>query len=334
MKRTLLLCLVLMVLAASLPLVSLGAEVKEIRLAKQPGLGYLPLIIMEEKQLIEKNAKEAGFDVKTTWVTLSSGAAMNDALLSGSIDFISGGVAPFITLWAKTKGEVKGVSALDTTPLYLNTSNPAVHSIKDFSDKDRIALPAVKVSIQAVTLQMAAAKAFGFKNYAKLDSLTVSMGHPDAMVALLSGKSEITAHFATPPFMFRELDQAGIHTVLNSYDVLGGRHTSNVLSTSQKFYDKNPQLFAAVQAAVNEAITFIQKNQREAAAIYAQTGKSGESVEEILTQLNNPQLGYRAKPLRITQYSDFMFKIGSIDHKPGSEKDLFFPPVKLNKKGQ
>ncbi len=90
-------------------------------------------------------------------------------------------------------------------PLYLNTRNPAIKSIKDFTEKDRIALPAVKVSMQAIMLQMAAAKEYGENNYTKLDGLTVSMAHPDGVAALMSGASEITAHFTSPPFQFREL---------------------------------------------------------------------------------------------------------------------------------
>ena len=63
---------------------------------------------------------------------------------------------------------------MNSMPLYLNTNNPNVKSIKDFTSKDKIALPAVKVSIQAVTLQMAAEKEFGEGNQNKLDALTVS----------------------------------------------------------------------------------------------------------------------------------------------------------------
>ena len=65
-----------------------------------------------------------------------------------------------------------------------------------FSDKDRIAMPAVKVSIQAVTLQMAAEQEFGQGQHGRLDHLTVSMSHPDATAALLSGRSEVTGRLA------------------------------------------------------------------------------------------------------------------------------------------
>lgn len=332
MKKTLLAFLLVIVLTTGL-LATVVAKEKEIRIAKQYGLAYLPLIVVEEQRLIEKNAKAANLGaVKTSWVTLGSGASANDALLSGSVDYISGGVAPFITLWDKSKGAVKALAALDHTPIYLNTVNPEVKSIRDFTEKDRIAVPAVKVSIQAVILQMAAAQEFGNENFSKLDSLTVSLKHPDALVALLSGKSEVTAHFATPPFSFQELENSKVRKIVDSYEILGGPHTMNVLSTTKKFYDNNPKLNKVVLQSIDEAIAWIKNNKREAAELYIKASKSYESVSDILAQLNNPQINYDSAPLRITKFSDFLYQIGSIKTKPANWKELFFPDIH-HKKG-
>ena len=310
-----------------------AAEVKEIRIARQYGLGYLPLIVAERQHLIEKHAKAVGLgDVKVTWATLGGGSATNDALLSGNVDYVSSGVAPLVMLWAKSNGNVKGLAALDTSPLFLNTNNPNIKSIRDFNDKDRIALPAVKVSIQAIVLQMAAAKAFGTENYARLDRLTVSMKHPDAMAALLSGKSEIDAHLTSPPFMFQELDNKRVRTVLNSYDVLGGPHTFNVISTTKTFYDANPKVNRVVLEAIEEADEFIRKNRKAAAEIYVKSSGTRESFGDLLAQLNNPALGYSTTPTNVSKFADFMQQTGTIKVKPHSWKDLFFPLVH-DKKG-
>jgi NitT/TauT family transport system substrate-binding protein len=321
---SMLLALALMVAAA----IPARAEVKEVRLAKQYGLGYLPLIIMEEQKLVEKHAKAAGLgDIKVTWATLGGGGAVNDALLSGSVDYISSGVAPLIVLWDKSKGTVKGVSALISTPNYLNTNNPSVKTVRDFTDKDRIALPTVKVSIQAIILQMAVAKEFGQENFSKLDKLTVSMKHPDAMAALLSNRSEVTGHLTSPPFMFQELDDKRVHTVLNSYDVLGGPHTFNVFTTTKTFHDNNPKTYAAVFAALEEAVTYINKNKKAAAQIYQKASKTKESLDDLIKEISQPSLAYTTTPLNITRFSDFMYKTGTIKTKPNSWKDLFFSNV-------
>lgn len=74
-------------------------EVKEIRVAKQFGLSYLPMIVMEERKLFEKHAQTAGLGTVTaSWTQLSAGPPMNDALLSGNLDFASGGVGPLVTI--------------------------------------------------------------------------------------------------------------------------------------------------------------------------------------------------------------------------------------------
>src|SRR5438270_2023554 len=178
-----------------------AAEPSEVRVAQQYGIGYLPLMVMEQKNLIEKYAKEAGLDIKVAWTKYPGGKEMNDALLGGKLDFASGGLAPLLSIWSSTKGtsNVRGVGSMNTMPLYLNTNNPRIKSIRDFGKDDRIALPGVKTSIQAVTLQMAAAGEWGDASYDRLDALTIAMSHPDATKALLARTGGITAHFSSPP---------------------------------------------------------------------------------------------------------------------------------------
>jgi NitT/TauT family transport system substrate-binding protein len=306
---------------------ALRAEMGEIHVSRQYGISYLPLMIMEDEKLIEKHAKAAGVDVKVEWSKFASGAVMNDAMLSGNLQFASGGVAPFTTLWAKTRGniDVRGVAAINSMPLYLVTNNPNVKKIQDFTDKDKIALPAVKVSIQAVTLQMAAEKAFGAGQEHKLDHLTVSMSHPDGETALLSRKSEITAHLSSPPFQYQELEHKDMHKVLSSYDVLGGPATFNVVWTTSKFHDENPKAYAAFVAALDDATAQINADKRKAAETYLRISKDKDSLDDILKMLNDPEIKYTTTPNNTMKYVDFMYKVGSIKVKPASWKEMYFP---------
>lgn len=209
---------------------SAHAEAQELRFAKQFSMGYVQFNILEHQRLIERHAKALGLgDVKVGWATFNGPNAMNDALIAGSVDVVSGGVPGLVTLWAKTRGsaqEVRGISALSSQPFLLNTRNPAIRSVRDFTDADKIALPAVKVSVQAVTLEMAVAQAYGKENYARLDHLTISLAPPDATIGLTSGGAEFDSVFSVPPFQYEQLEHPGIHTVLNSFDVLGGSHNT------------------------------------------------------------------------------------------------------------
>ena len=305
------------------------AEVDEIHIAKQYGISYLPLMMMEDQKLVEKQAKALGQPgLKVQWSTFAGGNVMNDALLSSSLEFASGGVGPFLTLWAKTRGNynVQGVTAMNSMPLYLVSSNPKVKTIKDLAAGDKIALPAVKVSIQAVTLQMAAEQAFGAGEQYKLDSMTVTMSHPDGQAALLSGSSEVTGHFTAPPFQYSELKDPRVHQVLSSYDVLGGASTFNVVWTTAKFRNDNPKVYQAFVAAFNEAIKQINDNKQAAAEAYLRiSGDKRSSVADIMEMMNDPKIVFTTTPQNVMKYADFMQKIGSIKVKPASWKDLFFP---------
>ncbi len=308
---------------------ALAAEQHELRIAKQFGISYLPLEVMEVRQLVEKQAKAAGLgEIKVEWSQLSSGAPMNDALLSGNLDMVSGGVGPMLTIWSKTKGNygVKAVSSINSMPLYLTTIAPAVKTIRDFTDKDRIALPAVKVSIQAVTLQMAAEAALGGK-FDALDHLTVSMAHPDGMVAMLSGKSEITGHFTSAPFMYQELEDPRVHRVLSSYEVLGGPSTFNLVWTTTKFHDQNPRLYRAFVAALEEAMTSINGDKHAAAELWIAAEKSRLPLPFVEKILADPENVFTTTPQNVMKYAEFMHKVGSIKDRPGSWADVFFPEI-------
>ncbi len=318
----------IIIAAASTPAV---AEVKQIRAAQQYGLSYLALMIMEDGKLVEKHAKAAGLGaVKVTWAKLGGGSAMNDALLSGGLDFGSGGVPSLITLWAKTKGTptwVRGVGALNDMPVELVTSNARVKTIRDFTGTDKIAVPSVKISTQALLLEMASAKEWGEANYAKLDSLTVSMAHPDGMVALLSGAGGITAHFSAPPFQYQEKAKPGLHAVLGNYEILGGRATFNAVWTTTQFRDANPKAYEAFVSALGEATDLINKDKRAAAEIYKRMTKTSESIDELVKQLSDPQVEFTLTPHRTMKTAEFMFRIGRIDKKPSDWKELYFPNV-------
>jgi NitT/TauT family transport system substrate-binding protein len=305
------------------------AEMAEINVAQQYGISYLPLMLMEEQKLIEKHAKAAGVDVKVGWAKFAGGNVMNDALLSGSLHIASGGVGPLVTLWGRTRGnlDVRGIAALNSMPLQLVTRNPNVKTLKDFTEKDRIALPAVKVSVQAVILQMAAEQAFGAGQQNRLDPLTVTMSHPDAMQALLSGQSEISAHFGSPPFQYQEVAKGNAHVVATSYDVLGGPATFNVVWTTSRFRNENPKLYAAFLKALDEVTVEINRDKRAAAEAYLRISKDKDSVANIERMLNDPTIIYTMTPQNIVKFADFMVKSGAVKVKAESWKDFFFPDV-------
>lgn len=327
-KLTLIACLVATLLSATVQ-----AEVSELRFPiGAGGVGFLPLLVMQKYGLIEQYAKQAGIaNLHVRWINIGGPSVMNDALLSGSADFIAAGPPAFLTLWDRTipSAKVKGVAAMTSLPMYLNTRSPSVKKLDDITDRDRIALTSIKVSIPSLAMQMYARRKFGAAQVYRFDKDTVTMTHPDGVIALLSGSGAIDAHFTSPPFAQRELKDPRIHTVLTTDDVMGGSTTFTMVSTTTKFREQNPRVFGAVLKALEEANRRIIADKKTAAEILLEStgGEKGFSVNEIVEVLNDPRMKFTTTPENVMKYANFMHDVGSIKNRPSSWKDLFFPEI-------
>jgi len=306
---------------------SLAQAEGRISIAQQFGIAYLILDVVQDQKLIEKHGKAQGLDIKVDWNQISGATAMNEALLAGSLDVVSAGVPPMLTLWDRTRGKqnVKGVAALGSLPNYLLTTNPRIKTLKDFSDKDRIAVPAAGTGFQSRTLQIETAKLFGQADFKRLDSISVSLPHPDATAALIAGGSEINSHFSSAPFYYQALEgNKNVRKVLSSYDILGGPATFNVLYTTQKFHDENPKTYRAFYAALHEAAQFIRADKAKAADIFIRVQKSKLSPDFVRKVIADPENDFTVLPFRTFVYADELHKLGVLKNKASSWKDYFF----------
>jgi NitT/TauT family transport system substrate-binding protein len=301
-------------------------EIKEIALAQQFGAIFLPLMAMENMRLIEKQAAAAGIgDLKVTWAKMAGPSVMVDAIISGNLHFSAQGVPSLALMWDRTKGSVgvKAVSAITNTDIYLNTRNPSIKSIRDFTDKDRIAVPSVKVSTQALFLQIAAEQE-GPGQHGKLDHMTVGLAHPDALAAVLNPVGEVTAHFATSPFHEAEM-KAGLKTVTSGYQIMGGPVSNLVFVTTEKFRATNPKVYGAVVAALDEAIVWINADKRRAAKLYMEMTKEKKlSEDDVVAIISADGFDFTKVPKKTFKFAEFLHRIGSLKSKPESWKDLYF----------
>lgn len=306
-----------------------SAEVTEVKMMSQYGIGYMQLTVMKAEKLVEKHLARNGLaNSKVTWATMGAGAAANDALLSGQLHMAAGGTGPAIILWDRTRSsmDVRGVAALSSMPNLLVTRNPNIKSIKDFTDKDRIAMAGAGSSVQTTYLQMAAAREFGIENFKKLNPLMVNLAHPEGLRAMLSGSGEIQSQFTSPPFQNTAIE-SGARAVLNSYDIMGGPNTFLMVWSTNKFRTENPRSYKSVLDALREATDLINANKRKAAELYVAEGGGKESVDKILALMNDPQIRYTLVPERILPFAQFMHQVGTLKTRPASWKDLFFPDL-------
>lgn len=300
----------------------------EISLSRQPGIFYMPTHIIEKQKLIEKHAAALGLPgVTTKWVTFSGGGAQTDALLAGGVDILNTGTGNLLLLWDRTKGGVKGIVATSAQPMTLVSRDPHVKSIKDFGPNDKIAVPTVKISTQAIVLQIAASEAFGPEQWSKLDVNTVQLGHPDAYAAMSNSQHEVRNHFAIPPFTFLELKNvAGAHVVLRSPDVMGGPLTQGAFFTTTKFADANPKAIQALRLAAKEARDLIVSDTKTSVEIYKEITGDKTSTEDLLAWLKEPgMMEYNLQPQGTMKFAGHLHKVGTLKTLPKDWTDYYLP---------
>lgn len=317
-------------LAIAVATAPVRAEVAEVVLAQQFGAVYLPAMVMESEKLIEKHLAASGMgETKVKWAKLGGPAAINDATIAGSLHFACQGIPSLAVIADRTRGNigVKAMGAMVNSNIWLNTRNPNIKSIKDFTEKDRIAIPSLKVSTQAIMMHLAATQLYGKGNHAKLDHLIVALPHPEALAAVTSGQHEINSHFATTPFHEGEM-KAGLKTVTSAYEIMGGPMTGLTFTSNEKFRKENPKVFAAVSKAFDESFEWVNADKRRAAKTFIELSKEKRLTEdELVALMNSPDLQYTKVPSKTFKMLEFLHEIGSVKTKPASWKEFFFDEV-------
>jgi len=307
------------------------AEAAQVRLSHGYGILYLPLMVMRDRKLLEAAMEAAGLPrAEVTWQVVDGGNVINDAMLAGALDIAGTGAPGFITLWAKARGipraEVVGLCGLSTCALSLNTNRPGIKTLADFTPADKIAIPGIKTSLAAVVLQMLVAQKFGQAEYSRLDPMTVGLAHPEAYGALMSGKTEIAAHFASPPYSILELQDPRIHRVIAASEVLG-EATLDVVYAPRRFVDANPGITGAFLQAMDTACTAIAADPAAAADSFIRLSAARMKPDDVLAMVRDPDTRFSATPTGVMRYAEFMHAVGSIKAAPARWTDMFVPAL-------
>ncbi|WP_432407803.1 ABC transporter substrate-binding protein [Wukongibacter sp. M2B1] len=276
-----------------------GAKSKEhkIRVAEQYGLAYAPLQIMKENKIMEKNLP----GVEVSWEQVGNTAAIREAMLANKIDAGFMAIPPFLIGWDKGM-EWRIASGLSSSPIGLVTYRDDIKTIRGFTKDDRIALPQPG-SVQHILLSMACEREFS--DAKRLDDLLVTMKHPDGMNALLT-KKDITAHFTSPPYIFKELEQKGMHQILSGSESMGKDFTFIIGVTTNKFHDNNPLVYNAFVKSLHEAMEFIQNDPEKSAKILS--NEYNLPKEEVLKYITSEGMEYDSEIRGIYEFADFMVR--------------------------
>jgi NitT/TauT family transport system substrate-binding protein len=314
-------------LATLLAATAASADTSQVKIGSGFGIHYLLFYVMEKEQLLEKQAAAAGLTLNVIYARFSGGASLNDAILSRAVDIVGAGVGPFSILWDKTREnlKIKAIAAMGDIPLVVLTNDPRIQSLSDIREGDRMALPAVKASMQATLLQFAAAKLYGETNSSKFDPFTVTMAHSEALTALISRGGLINMHFSVAPYSTRELKEKGIRQIADTSSIIGGPMSLNLTFMTQKFHDDNPVVCRAFLAALSEAMELIKRDPARAAEIYLASDKAaGADQATVEALLNDLKPAFTVVPHGVGVFTSFLYRAGIVKHDPSKWNDMFF----------
>lgn len=290
----------LMVCAASVMLVGCGpadaqqeTQEKSIKIAKQYGLAYAPITVMQELDLIEK----VDPNIQVEWVQLGNTAAIREAILTDELDIGFMGIPPYL-IGVENGMNWQIFTGLSRAPLGLMTNDMSIQSLEDIRADHRIALPQPG-SIQHILLSMAAKRELG--DAKAFDAQLVSLKHPDGVQMLLS-KSDITMHFTSPPFVFQE-EAEGMHKVITGEEAFGGPFTF-IVGTLREEMLKEKNTVQSVRTALQDAMTYMEENPEETVALLAKAYNIDEKL--LHSYLYESGIAYSQEVQGLDQFVDFM----------------------------
>lgn len=303
-----------LLLASLLALALCGCGQQEppsIGIAEQYGIAYAPLTIMKEKGFLEQELP----DVAIRWQQFGGPTAIRESMLNGDVDFGFMGVAP-VLIGIDNGMEWKYAAGISSNEVAIVTSRPEIKTLADFTGEDRIAILSPGCT-QHILLCMLAEQQLG--DPMALDGQLVSMSHPDALQALLSG-TEITAHVATPPYLQQEVE-AGMSVMATGEEIMGRPFTFISCVAMTRFYEEHRELYDGFIRALERSIEYLNQNMEECVRILAPV--YGISEEALLEQMTYNGTIYSSRLEGVPELSAAMQQMGLTQGNPALETIVF-----------
>lgn len=293
---------------------------KVLNVAYQYGIAYAPVILANQKEMIENSYKEkTGKELNINWIQMNSGADINTAFASGELDVGFMGIAPAISGVSKEVG-YKIFTNLSGQEHGLMTNQKEILRLGDFiGTKNQIALVNMG-SIQHIILAKALVSV-GEDAHA-LDANIVAMKHPDGMAAL-ENKS-VSGHLTSSPYIYKERENTDLTEIKEIAEVWSKEDSFIVGVASEELKEKDEQLYEALREGIAESIEMVNENPGEAAKITCEFDGNTSTEEEVYLKSSN----YSTETKGIFELAVFMAKHDFIETAPEDFYELAFENVK------
>ena len=233
----------------------------------------------------------------------------------------------------KTRGagdqEMLGLTALSSVPYDLWTVDSNLKSLRDLDpQKNKIGLPAAKVSVPAIFLQMASEQINGIGKHAAFDPLTVSLAQPDGLISLTGrAAAPSTAICSRRPSASRCATSRTCTACGRAPSCSAARSPRSRAGPRRAFIARTPSMVAAFVAAIRDAIELIRTDKARAAGIYVKAEPSKLPAEYFAKVLEDPDVRFTLAPENSIKIAEYLARIGTLKQKPSDWKDTFFPEL-------
>lgn len=278
-------------------------EARKLTIAYQGGIGYAPIHVMEAKGLIQEHYEG---DIEVEFVKLDAGAAINEGIIGGTIDIGCMGLGPAIS-GVSAGIPYKVISNLCSQSHGLMSNDANITTLAEITSEDKIALVNTG-SIQHILLAMAAEAELGDAH--ALDNNIQSMSHAEGMAALESGTVKL--HLTSSPFIYQERESGKYTELAEISQVWPSGNSFLVAMASEKIYE-DKELFDAVNAAMADAMEFINTNTEETAQI--EMDYLGLDQETVMSYLNQEDCQFFSELRGAETMAQFMHRAGFIQNE-------------------
>jgi sulfonate transport system substrate-binding protein len=292
------------------------AQITELRIGVQYGLGNLPLYVARDAGLFDKHMQVQGLgSVAVRIVQFAGGPQIQDGLLSRALEVGAG------------DQEVLGLTLLSSVP-YVWTVGPRPKTLRDLdAQKDKNGLPAIKVFVPAIFLQMASEQLNGIGKHTSFDPMTVSLAQPEDVISLMAGGDTVGSYLLAPPFGQQTCERPNPQRAWASNKLFGSPIIALATWTTARFRRETPKHVVAFAAAIREAVERIHTNKSQAAAIYVKAEPSKLPPEYFAKRLQELEVRFSLAPENSLKIAEYLARVGVLKHKPNDWKDYYFPEL-------
>ncbi|WP_289185825.1 NrtA/SsuA/CpmA family ABC transporter substrate-binding protein [uncultured Parasutterella sp.] len=243
-------------------------QIKELNISYVKPPFVLQLLVMKDRQMLEKEFEKEG--IKVNWHNMGTSPEAARAMGAGSLD-IAGNMNTAAVLMLNSEGLPVRILTGTAHPAsnFAIVSKPGTHlTIKDLKGKQVVGPKGTFLH----QLLVAALEKEGLK---ESDVQFVNMGIPKALSAIMAGRAD-AALVASSALI--KANKSGAETIVNADGLV---EPTLVMTTTQKFAEEHPDIVKRVSKVYKEALLWMKNNPDQTAEMGAK--EHGISVENAKT---------------------------------------------------